>query len=62
MADQRPRCSYESNNVPWSKALARRAMRTTIGQELKVHYQVPQDLPQEMLTLLKQLKPRHEAE
>jgi hypothetical protein len=38
--------------VPWSKAVARRATRTTIGQELKTLYQVPQDLPQGMLTLL----------
>ena len=62
MADQRPRCSYESDNVPWSKAVARLAMHTAIGQELKALYQAPQDLPEEMLTLLKQLKPRHEGE
>jgi hypothetical protein len=44
MADHRPRSSYESDNVPWSKAVARRATRSTIGQELKALYQVPQDL------------------
>jgi hypothetical protein len=52
MRDYSPRSSYESDNVPWSKAVARRATRTTIGQELKALYQVPQDVPQGMLTLL----------
>jgi len=62
MADQRHRSSYESDNVPWSKAVARRATRTTIGQELKALYQVPRDVPQGMLTLLMQLNARHEEE
>jgi hypothetical protein len=62
MRDYSPRSSYESDNVPWSKAVARRATRTTIGQELKALYQVPQDVPQGMLTLLMQLTARHEEE
>ena len=62
MADQRPRSSYESDNVIWSKAVARRATRATIGQELKVLYQVPRDVPQGMLTLLMQLNARQEEE
>jgi len=62
MADQCPRSSYDSDNVPWSKAVARRATRTTIGQELKALYQVPRDVPQGMLTLLMQLNARHEEE
>jgi hypothetical protein len=62
MTDHRPRSSYESDNVSWSKAVTRRAMRTTIGQELKALYQVPQDMPQEMLTLLMQLNAPHEEE
>jgi hypothetical protein len=62
MGDQRPRSSYESDNVPWSKRAAQRVMRTTIGQELKTLYQVPQDLPQTILTLLMQLNLRHEEE
>jgi hypothetical protein len=52
MADHRPRSSYESDNVPWSKAVARRAVRAMIGQDLRARYGVPQDLPHEMLTLL----------
>ena len=54
MADRRPGSSYESDNVPFT--------RTTIGQELKALYQVPQDLPQGMLTLLMQLNAPHEEE
>jgi hypothetical protein len=56
----RPRSSYESDNVPWSKAVARRAARTTIGQELKAFYQVQQDLPREMIQLLTKLSARPE--
>ena len=37
-------------NVPW--AVARRAVRAMIGQELRARYEVPQDLPHEMLTLV----------
>jgi hypothetical protein len=54
--------SCESDNVPWSKAVARRATRTTIGQELKTLYQVPQDLQQGKLMLLMQLNAPHEDE
>jgi hypothetical protein len=62
MADRRPRSSYESDNVPWSKAVARRAVRTMIGQELRARYEVPQGLPHEMLTLLVQLNERQEED
>ena len=62
MVEHRPRSTYESDNVPWSKAVALRAMRATIGQDLKALYQVPQDLPQGMLTLLMRLNARHEQE
>ena len=62
MTDHSPRSSYKSDNVPWSKAVARRATRATIGRELKAYYEVPQYLPQEMLTLLMQLNAWHEEE
>jgi len=62
MRDYSPGSSYESDNVSWSKALARRAIRTTIGQELKALYQAPQDVQQGMLTLLMKLTARHEQE
>jgi hypothetical protein len=62
MRDYSPRSSYESDNVPWSKAVVRGAMRTMIGQELRARYEVPQDLPREMLTLLVQLNEREREE
>jgi hypothetical protein len=55
MTNYRPRSCYESDNVPWSKAVARRAVRTMIGQQLRERYEVPQDLPNEMHALLLQL-------
>jgi hypothetical protein len=61
MTDYRPRSSYESDNVPWSKAVARRAVRTMIGQELQARYEV-QDLSPEMLTLLVQLNEQEQEE
>jgi hypothetical protein len=60
MRDYRPRSSYESDNVSRSKAVACRAVRTMIGQELRARYEVPQGLPHEMLTLLMQLNEREE--
>jgi hypothetical protein len=62
MRDYRPRSSYESDNVPWSKAVARRAVCTMIGQELRACYEIPQHLPQEMLTLLIRLNGREQEE
>jgi hypothetical protein len=62
MTDYRPRSSYESDNVPWSKAVARRAVRAMIGQELRARYEVPRDLPHEMLTFLIQLNEREQEE
>jgi hypothetical protein len=60
MRDYSPRSSYESDNVPWSKAVTCRAVRTMIGQELRARYEVPQGLPHEMLTLLLQLNEHDE--
>jgi hypothetical protein len=41
--------------------VAHRAVRTMIGQELRMRYEV-QDLPHEMLTLLVQLNEREQEE
>ena len=49
MRDYRPRSSYEFDNVPWSKAVARRAVCAMIGQEMRARYEPPQDLPHELL-------------
>ena len=52
---RRRRSSDESNQLPYAKIAAHRAVRTTIGQELKALYEAPRDLPQEMTTLLMHL-------
>ena len=62
MRDYSPRSSYESDRVPWSKAVTCRAVRTMIGQELRARYEVPQDLPHEMIALLLQLNEHDEKE
>jgi hypothetical protein len=36
-----------------------RAMQSTIGQELRMHYPLPQDLPQELAVRVDQLKARY---
>ena len=60
MTDHRLRSSYESIKLPYTKAAGRRAVRSAIGQELKAHYEVPQDLPHEMLAFLMRLTAPHE--
>jgi hypothetical protein len=62
MRDYSPKSSYESDNVPRSKAVTCRAVRTMIGQELRARYEVPQDLSHEMLTLLLKLNEHDEEE
>ena len=52
---RRFRSRDESDRLPYSKAAAYRALGTAIGQELKARYEVPQDLPQEIFTLLMRL-------
>jgi hypothetical protein len=58
MINRRARSSYETDILPWSKAMA----RTTIWQALRAHYEIPQELPHGMLTLLMQLNGREEEE
>jgi hypothetical protein len=55
---RRFRSGDTSDQLPYSKTAVHRALRTTIGQELKACYEVPQDLPHEISTLLLRLKPR----
>ena len=49
------RSSDESDQPPYSKTAAHRAVCTTIGQELKALYEAPRDLPHEMATFLMHL-------
>ena len=58
--DYSPRSSYEPEWLPYSKVAARRAVRMTIGQELRARYEVPQDLSHEVLTLLMRLRERED--
>jgi hypothetical protein len=59
MARHGPRSSYESDNAR-SKAVARRDVCVTIGRELRTLYEIPRDLPHDMLALLTQLREREE--
>ena len=52
---RRPRLNDKTDRLPYTKAAAHRAVRTTIGQELKALYEAPRDLPHEMATLLMHL-------
>jgi hypothetical protein len=54
MIDRRPRSSYESDWLPYTKVTARSAVRAAIGQMLSSRYEVTQDVPREMLALLRQ--------
>jgi hypothetical protein len=60
MTDRRPRSSYESDWLPYTKATGRIAVRAAIGEALRSRSEVPQHLPHEMLTLLMQVKALHE--
>jgi hypothetical protein len=42
--------------------VAHRAVRTMLGQELRARYEISQDLPHDMLTLLIQLNDREQEE
>ena len=46
----------------WEKALRLRAVQTKIGQELQAQYELPQELPHRLLTLLMQLNAQQDAE
>ena len=54
------RSTNELNQMPYSGTKLRVVVQTKIGQELKTLFEVPQDLPQEMLSLLVRLKERSE--
>jgi hypothetical protein len=56
----RLRSSYERDWSPYTKKAARSAVLTAIGQALGSCYEVPQELPREILAFLMQLDARHE--
>jgi hypothetical protein len=55
MIERRPRSSYESDWLPYTKETARHAVRVAIGQALRARFEAPQELPDEMLALLVQV-------
>jgi hypothetical protein len=46
----------------WNQALRLRALQAAIGKELRVHYELPQQLPRRILTLLMQLNDKTKIE
>src|ERR1700693_2226124 len=46
----------------WEKALRLRAIQTKIGQELRAQYELPEELPHQLLTLLMQLNAQQDSE
>ena len=46
----------------WEKALRLRAVQTKIGQELRAQYELPEELPHRILTLLMQLNAQQDSE
>ena len=52
---RRRRSGDTSDQLPYSKKAVHRALRNTIGQELKASYEVPRELPHEISTLLMHL-------
>jgi hypothetical protein len=62
MPDDCASSTNELNQMPYSGAKWRAVMQTKIGQELKTRCEVPQELPQEMLSLLMRLNERSEHE
>jgi hypothetical protein len=48
----RPRSSYERDWSPFTKKAARSAVLSAIGQALSSRFEVPQNLPREMIVLL----------
>jgi len=52
---RRRRLRSRNESLPYTEVTAHRAVRTTIGQELKALYEAPRDLPHEMTTLLMHL-------
>ena len=59
MTDHRARSSYELDGLRYTKATARSVVRISIGRELRARCEVPQDVPDEMLTLVMQVSAPH---
>jgi hypothetical protein len=51
----------ELHDDAWDKAVRLRTIQTKIGQELRAQYELPQELPHRILTLLMQLNAQQDA-
>jgi hypothetical protein len=56
----RPRSSYERDWSPFTKKAARFCVFSAIGQALSSRFEVPQELPREMIVLLMRLNEVYE--
>ena len=52
----RLRSSYESDWLPYTQKAARSAVLSAVGEALSCRYEIPQELPREMLALSLRLK------
>jgi hypothetical protein len=53
---------FGSDQDVWTKTFYHRAIQTKIGQELRAQYELPEELPHGILTLLMQLNAQPDAE
>jgi hypothetical protein len=53
---------FGSNQDVWTKTFYHRLIQVKIGQELRAQYELPQEPPHRILTLLAQLNARHDEE
>jgi hypothetical protein len=58
----RPRRHNDSGYSPYWQAPIYRAIQDRIGKELGSRYELPQELPHRLLTLLKKFNEQHEQE
>ena len=62
MAQKRIDLAELSEHDIWNEALRLRALQAAIGEQLRVEYVLPRELPHRILTLLMQLKEQSNAD
>ena len=62
MAQQWLELAERSEHEAWNTNLRLRALQTAIGEELRPHYEPPQELPHRILTLLMQLNGQNNSD
>ena len=56
--DLAERCEHDA----WNTNLRQRALQAAIGEELRAQYELPQELPHQLLTLLMQLNAQNNSD